>query len=59
MVRFEKLPEEQKVAVARKLYIAGFFLLPFMWIFNFLLFFPILKKEDTPQAARNCAPIPR
>ena len=50
----DKASEEEKVAICRKYFIFGFFLLPFFWLVNSLWFFKeaFLRKDANPKIRR-------
>jgi hypothetical protein len=45
---------ETKVSVSKKLYYGGFFLLPWLWFANFLLFRGDLHKRRAPEELKTC-----
>jgi len=47
MPKLEKMSNEELVKISRRMYLGGFFLLPWLWMVNYLYFYRLLKtKED-------------
>jgi hypothetical protein len=44
----------EKISVARKMYLAGFALLPWMWMVNYLMFRRDLLKPTVPHELKVC-----
>jgi len=43
-----------QLRVARRLFVAGFFLLPWLWCINAVYFAPYLRHPRTPTAVKYC-----
>ena len=43
-----QLSEEAMISTSRKMFIGGFFFLPFLWLVNFLYFMDVVRKPSTP-----------
>ncbi|KAF9972221.1 hypothetical protein BGZ73_004681 [Actinomortierella ambigua] len=49
-----KLAPEEVLTISRKLFLGGFCLLPFLWVYNLLYLWPIRHRSDiTPQVRKH------
>lgn len=48
------LDTKTKLDVARKMYLIGFWLLPWLWMVNYIMFKKDLLKASTPPQLKKC-----
>jgi len=51
----DHLAPEKQLAIARKMFIGGFFFLPWLWLCNYLYFREYLSKANTPVEVKKYA----
>ena len=55
-MKLDRIPDEEKTKICRKYFIAGFFLLPFVWLINLIWFSrEALKKNGSADIRRYVA----
>lgn len=47
-------PTDADTAIARKLFIAGCFLLPWLWLANLIFYRKAFNDKDAPRLLRTC-----
>jgi glucan phosphoethanolaminetransferase (alkaline phosphatase superfamily) len=50
----EQMTAEKMTLIARRLFIGGFFMLPFLWLVNAFYFRRYYSHQSMPQVAKNC-----
>lgn len=54
----DDMDTETQITVSKRLFIAGFFLLPWLWIVNYFLFRPYQEKENCPDEVKRYLSFP-
>ena len=50
----DNLKPEQQLDIAKKMWIGGFFFLPWLWLVNFLFAREYMNKANTPPMVKSC-----
>jgi len=49
------MDHETQIDVSKKMYFGGYFFLPWLWMVNYLLFRPYMKRQDCPEEVKQYA----
>ncbi|PRP82057.1 hypothetical protein PROFUN_03747 [Planoprotostelium fungivorum] len=49
----EHLSPDKQIDIAKKMYIGGFFFLPWLWLVNFLFYKEYMNKPNTPPIVKT------